>query len=472
MKKLLILSALFITCSFNNPNNYATTWAATASNQCITGLAMANAITTSVFPSKCATSVFTDLGLRLITKNELYCLPSVNIQATALAAKTNNQPVIKSDFVEYSNSLSVYSRNNGTYTTACVTALLPETGGLFYTIYYNGTFGIGTIFRINASLSGRDAGVKITFTSSAFEYTLINSTYNLYQVSTTCVSSKLLLDGLNSSAAYSLRKLRTAYSGPVIRVRRSSDNAEADIGFTASGDLDTVTLLAFVGTGNGFVTTWYDQSGNGRNATQLDPTRQPQIVASGAVLTMNSRPALRFNGTSTFLNAPTVVMTGQNWTFNCTATMASATQNNARLVSAVRSVASGGNGTDWNDPASWVILSRVGATSAIHSENVTGVMNIAFDTPYVISITRNSGASIGVINGVTRVTSSGTLSNLNTTSGLRIGRSINPGFEANENWAGLGSEIILLQNLSTTDRQAIESNQMQYYGITSSTVVK
>jgi hypothetical protein len=132
----------------------------------------------------------------------------------------------------------------------------------------------------------------------------------------------------------------------------------------------------------------------------------------------------------------------------------------------VRSVASGGNGTDWGDPASWVILSRVGATSAIHSENVTGVMNIAFDTPYVISIIRNSGASIGVINGVTRVTSSSSLSNLNTTSGLRIGRSINPGFEANEHWAGLGSEIILLQNLSTTDRQTIERNQGQYYGIT------
>jgi hypothetical protein len=158
-------------------------------------------------------------------------------------------------------------------------------------------------------------------------------------------------------------------------------------------------------------------------------------------------------------------MTGQNWTFNGIANMSSATQTNARLVSAVRSVASGGNGADWSDPASWVILSRVQATSAIHSENVVGVMNIAFDTPYVISITRNSGASIGVINGVTRVTSSSSLAPLNTTSGLRIGRSINPGFEANEHWAGLGSEIILLQNLSTTDRQTIEINQMQYYGI-------
>jgi hypothetical protein len=59
----------------------------------------------------------------------------------------------------------------------------------------------------------------------------------------------LALDILStaSAAAYSLRKLRTAYTGPAIRVRRDSDNAEQDIGFTASGDLDTTALLAFGG---------------------------------------------------------------------------------------------------------------------------------------------------------------------------------------------------------------------------------
>jgi hypothetical protein len=49
----------------------------------------------------------------------------------------------------------------------------------------------------------------------------------------------------------SLKKLRTNYNGASIRVRRSSDNAELNIGFTPTGNLDTVTLLAFVGTGNG-----------------------------------------------------------------------------------------------------------------------------------------------------------------------------------------------------------------------------
>ena len=61
------------------------------------------------------------------------------------------------------------------------------------------------------------------------------------------ISDNLLLDDYpNAAVAYSLRQLRTAYTGAAIRVRRSSDNAEQDINFV-SGDLDTQSLLDFVG---------------------------------------------------------------------------------------------------------------------------------------------------------------------------------------------------------------------------------
>jgi hypothetical protein len=57
----------------------------------------------------------------------------------------------------------------------------------------------------------------------------------------------LLLDSYpNASVAYSLRKLRTAYSGSAIRVRRNVDNAEQDFGFI-DNDLDTDSMLDFVG---------------------------------------------------------------------------------------------------------------------------------------------------------------------------------------------------------------------------------
>ena len=59
--------------------------------------------------------------------------------------------------------------------------------------------------------------------------------------------ASLLLDTYTGAAvAYSLRKLRTAYTGAAIRVRRSSDNAEQDINFVG-GDLDTTSMINFVG---------------------------------------------------------------------------------------------------------------------------------------------------------------------------------------------------------------------------------
>jgi hypothetical protein len=96
------------------------------------------------------------------------------------------------------------------------------------------------------------------------------------------------------AAAYSLRKL-TPSATNCIRVRRSSDNTEQDIGFVAnlpSSPIDTAALLAFVGAGDGFVVTWYDQSTTGHNFTQSTGSLQPQIVSSGSVITLNSVPSI------------------------------------------------------------------------------------------------------------------------------------------------------------------------------------
>jgi len=97
----------------------------------------------------------------------------------------------------------------------------------------------------------------------------------------------------NAAMAYSLRKLRAAYSGSAVRIRRSSDNAETDIGFLANGDFDSAAGVSFCGAGNGFITTWYDQSGNGTNAVNAVAASQPQIVASGVVITENTKPAIK-----------------------------------------------------------------------------------------------------------------------------------------------------------------------------------
>ena len=119
------------------------------------------------------------------------------------------------------------------------------------------------------------------------------------------------LDKLPTSAfAVSLRRLRKNYVGSAIRVRRSSDNDEIDIGFTSNNQLDIFKLLQFVGSGNGFITIWYNQNGSSERLVQLTAQRQPSIVISGVVTTNNGRPSIYFDGvddvlssTSFFINA-------------------------------------------------------------------------------------------------------------------------------------------------------------------------
>ena len=94
-----------------------------------------------------------------------------------------------------------------------------------------------------------------------------------------------------AAAAYSTRQLNGAYPGAALRVRRDSDNAEQDIGF-AEGVLNEGALTTFVGAGSAFVTTWYDQSGNARHATQTTAANQPRIVNAGVVFKKNGRVAL------------------------------------------------------------------------------------------------------------------------------------------------------------------------------------
>ena len=111
-----------------------------------------------------------------------------------------------------------------------------------------------------------------------------------------------LLDSYSgAAAAYSLRKLKSSYTGSAIRVRRSSDNTELNIGFDSDGNLDTYALSSFVGTGNGFVTTWYDQSGI-YNLIQTTAANQPSIVLSGAINTQNGKPILITDYNSYMIN--------------------------------------------------------------------------------------------------------------------------------------------------------------------------
>ena len=110
-----------------------------------------------------------------------------------------------------------------------------------------------------------------------------------------------------AAAAYSLRLLSKTYTGDAIEVRIDTTGQPTyDIGFV-NGELDVSTLEGYCTGGlDAYVTKWYDQSGNGYDATQTTAANQPQIVSSGSVIVdLGNKPCLKFSGDQWINNAST-----------------------------------------------------------------------------------------------------------------------------------------------------------------------
>ena len=112
-------------------------------------------------------------------------------------------------------------------------------------------------------------------------------------------------------AAFSLRKLNSAWGGSCIRVRRASDNAETDIGFV-SDVVDAASIDAFATSPTDIIhiVIVYDQTGNNRNRQTSIAVRQPHIRSSaGVIFTTNGRTAIRFNNSNHMLQQNTAWLT-------------------------------------------------------------------------------------------------------------------------------------------------------------------
>lgn len=107
----------------------------------------------------------------------------------------------------------------------------------------------------------------------------------------------LLLDSITTKLACDLKKLRTAYAGACLRVRRSSDDNETDIGFDSNGNLDWASAAAFGA--NLFVSKLYDQSGNGINLVQTVSAKQSALD--------QTNKQINFDGADDFLVSSTTV---------------------------------------------------------------------------------------------------------------------------------------------------------------------
>ena len=99
-----------------------------------------------------------------------------------------------------------------------------------------------------------------------------------------------------ATAAYSVRKLSSSYSGSCIEAYRVSDGATQDIGFDGDGLIDTAAIISFGGSSVVEVSRWYDQSGNaldGATSTNANTSR-PRIYDGSSVFTVDGKPCVQF----------------------------------------------------------------------------------------------------------------------------------------------------------------------------------
>ncbi|HAN38696.1 MAG TPA: hypothetical protein DCQ29_07310, partial [Chitinophagaceae bacterium] len=278
-------------------------------------------------------------------------------------------------------------------------------------------------------------------------------------VYTTLIASSVLaqntLDnaGLTSASppasAYSLRKLSSSYSGNAVQVRRSSDNTTQDIGFTVSGNLDTTTLKTFVGSGNGFITIWYDQSGNGRNLTVTSASNQPSIINAGVIYRRSEQPAVYFDGDDGMFFSGSDYLTALPLSVSVVAGSNSSSTGFRRAVQGTNNWLIGpyGNTHGWY-ASGW--NHQIAAPWSLTRQEVFTVIE-----PTTASCTSWR-------NGVSQTSSN------NKGVPLKLQMGIYGAY--NEPLNGFISEAIAMNvELTTTERQNLENNQSVYYPLILST---
>jgi hypothetical protein len=235
--------------------------------------------------------------------------------------------------------------------------------------------------------------------------------------------------------AYSTRKLRAAYAGNALRVRRSSDNAEQNIGFDGNGELDTSALAAFVSSNNGFITTFYDQSAAADNMVQATAGSQPRIVNAGVVDVRNAKAAAYLN--SSLMNSTSSFSPDEGLVV-CAYELSAFNSFDAII------------GGDTGDNPNAGILGNSGTGSIFNS---TGLI---LDRCFVNNVSTTTFPMSGAAN---HINGNGNTLTWNT---CQIGRDR---ANASRNWIGWFCEVILFSgSLSSGDRSIAYLNQKAYWG--------
>lgn len=283
--------------------------------------------------------------------------------------------------------------------------------------------------------------------SQAYRYTAAPASYSY------------LLDSYTSAAeAWSLMKVKSDYSGYCIKIRRSSDNTTQDIGFV-NNEVDTASIIAFVGANSAYVHTWYGQSGNGHNAVQTTNGNQPRIVNAGVISRVNGKVSINFiNSSSTF--------------FLCSSLAASSVTNAYSYV-IFKDVSVGANHAVIGMGSNAITYQFGFATNRMALYNGNAYGNFPHTVGTSLNLSTNIYAGGGAtnadknkfyINSVQQTASSysATIPSTISGTGIGIGRFYSTACCYFDGWM---SEIVIWFNDKSADRSGIESNINTRYTI-------
>lgn len=120
-----------------------------------------------------------------------------------------------------------------------------------------------------------------------------DGTDEVYSEPVTITVSGLLLDNFPGAiGAFALKKIRAGYTGPLVELRRSTDNALKSFYPDANGNLSLTSedgsgtsLGTWIGANSAFMKQLYDQGLSVASYFQLTNTRQPRVVNAGTLVT-------------------------------------------------------------------------------------------------------------------------------------------------------------------------------------------
>jgi hypothetical protein len=197
----------------------------------------------------------------------------------------------------------------------------------------------------------------------------------------------------NISCCWSTRLLISSYTGPILNIRRSSDNVFANVYTNSNQSWITLganntgqTYSSWIGANTGYISTWYDQSGKANDLKNTtNNTTQPILTIQNSKYVVNW-----INGSSTVLNitTPLIVNTIFSHFYNTNSTYGTIISSNGDSEmrfgpGGALNINGDSNSADWYYSSTGTKLSYVNGSSSttLSGLNTWQILSLSVQTP-------------------------------------------------------------------------------------------